>query len=202
MGIHPRLETIWIEIKLKSQTILICCYYRSNFIVSQSTFIAEIQPSIEQALDYTLNIILLGDINVDFLNLRSPDVLDCLTLFNLTNVINEPTRTIGNSSTLIDPVIVSDACQVLDSGTISVDIAISDHKATFVSKRTETPFLKSYTREIWNYKNAIFDELNEKIRQHDWDHLIHNQLTVDEACTNFTEAFIKLCESSIPRKKF
>ena len=51
-------------------------------------------------------------------------------LFNLVNIINEPTRTIGNSSTLIDPVINSDACRVVDSSTISVDIFISDHKAT------------------------------------------------------------------------
>ena len=116
-------------------------------------------------------------------------------------MINEPTRVSGNSSTLIDPILVSDACRVLDAGTISVDNSISDHKATFVSVKTETPLLKSYTREIWNYKNANFEELNEKIRQHDWDHLIRNTISVDEACANFTEAFIQLCESSIPRKK-
>ena len=86
-----------------------------------------------------------------------------------------------NSSTLIDPILVSDACRVLDAGTISVDNSISDHKATFVSVKTETPLLKSYTREVWNYKNANFEELNEKIRQHDWDHLIRNTISVDEA---------------------
>ena len=159
------------------------------------------QPSIEQALDYTPNVILLGDINVDFLNLSNYEILDCLTLFNLSNVIKEPTRVTGNSSTLIDPILVSDACRVLDAGTISVDNSISDHKATFVTMKTETPLLKSYTREVWNYKNANFEELNEKIRQHDWDHLIHNTISVDEACADFTEAFFQLCESSIPRKK-
>ena len=198
---NQRLETIWFEIKLKSQIILFCCYYRSDFNSSQSTFIRELQPSIEQALDYTPNVILLGDINVDFLNLSNYEILDCLTLFNLSNVINEPTRVSGNSSTLIDPILVSDACRVLDAGTISVDNSISDHKATFVSVKTETPLLKSYTREVWNYKNANFEELNEKIRQHVWDHLIRNTISVDEACANFTEAFIQLCESSIPRKK-
>ena len=103
---NHRLETIWVEIKLKSQIILICCYNHSEFIVSQSTFINQLQPFIEQALDYTLNIILLGDINVDFINLSNTQILDCLTLFNLTNIIQEPTRIFGNSSTLIDPIIV------------------------------------------------------------------------------------------------
>ena len=130
---NQRLETNWEGITLKSQfeTILICCYYRSDFSVSQSNFINELQPSIEQALDYTSIVVLLGDINVDFINLSNMQILDYLTLFNLTNVINEPTRISANSSTLIDPIIVSDACQVLDSGTISVANSVSDHKATF-----------------------------------------------------------------------
>ena len=38
---------------------------------------------------------------------------DCLTIFSLKNVLNEPTRVTINLSTLIDPVIVSDACTVL-----------------------------------------------------------------------------------------
>ena len=198
---NQRLETIWFEIKLKSQIILFCCYYRSDFNSSQTTFIRELQPSIEQAIDYTPNVILLGDINVDFLNLSNYEILDCLTLFNLSNVIKEPTRVPGNSSTLIDPILVSDVCRVLDAVTISVDNSISDHKTTFVSVKAETPLLKSYTREVWNYKNANFEELNEKIRQDDWDHLIHNTISVDEACANFTEAFFQLCESSITRKK-
>ena len=196
-----RLETIWVEIKLKSQIILICCYYRSDFIVSQSTFINELQPFIEQALDYTPNIILLGDINVDFINLSNTQILDCPTLFNLTNVIQEPTRIFGNSSTLIDPIIVSDACQVLGSGTISVDNSVSDHKATFVSVKTETPFNKPYFREVWNYNNANFEELNDKIRRYNWDHVINDTLSVDEACNNFTEAYINLYKACIPRKK-
>ena len=68
---NQRLETIWFEIKLKSQIILFCCYYRSDFNSSQTTLIRELQPSIEQALDYTPNVILLGDINVYFLNLSN-----------------------------------------------------------------------------------------------------------------------------------
>ena len=101
------LETIWVEITLKSQTILICCYYRSDLSVTQSNLINELQPSIEKALDYTSNVVLLGDINVDFINLSNTQILDSLTLFNLTNVINEPTRISGNSSTLTDPIIVT-----------------------------------------------------------------------------------------------
>ena len=60
---------------------------------------------------------------------------DCLTIFSLRNLLNEPTKVTINSSTLIDPVIVSDACTVLDSGTMGVDEFISDHKATYIAIR-------------------------------------------------------------------
>lgn len=68
---NPRLETIWVEIKLKTHNILVCCFYRSDFVVSQSVFVTEMQSSIEEALDYTPYVILTGDINIDFLNLTN-----------------------------------------------------------------------------------------------------------------------------------
>lgn len=198
---NQRLEIIWTEVKLKSQILLICCFYRSDFNVSQSVFINEIQPSIEQALDYTPNVILLGDLNIDFINLTNYELHDCLTIYNLSNIIKEPTRILGNSRTLIDPIIVSDGCQILDSGTIDVDHNISDHKATYVSIKTELSFGRPYYRSIWNYKNADFEQLNHKINQFNWDNIINHETTVDEACFNFTETYINLCKSCIPRKK-
>ena len=130
----PRLETIWVEITLKAQNILICCFYHRDFNISQSLFLSELQNCIETALDYTPFVKLTGDINIDFINFTNIQLRDCLSLFNLTNVIiNEPTRIAENSSTLIDPVLVSDACTVLDSGTLTIDNTISDHKATYVS---------------------------------------------------------------------
>ena len=60
----PRLETIWVEVNLKSFTVLVCCFYRSDLTVTQSFFISELQDSIEAALDVTPNVILVADINI------------------------------------------------------------------------------------------------------------------------------------------
>ena len=51
-------------------------------------------------------------------------------------MINEPTRVSDTVSSLIDPVIVSDSFDVLDSGILAVDNSISDHRAIFYSKLT------------------------------------------------------------------
>ena len=124
---------IWVEIKLKDIKVVLCCLYRSDFTASQSIFITEIQNSIESALFYTPHVILTGDINIDFSNLTNYQLRDYMSLFSLRNVITEPTRVTVNSSKFIDPVIVSDACTVLDSGTMDVDEFVSDHKATYIS---------------------------------------------------------------------
>ena len=63
------------------------------------------------------------------------------------------------------------------------------------------PLKVPYFREVWNYNNANFEELNVKIRQNNWDHVINDTLSVDEACNNFTEVYINLCKACIPRKK-
>ncbi|MCG8045972.1 MAG: endonuclease/exonuclease/phosphatase family protein, partial [Candidatus Thiodiazotropha endolucinida] len=197
----PQIETIWVEIKLKDRNLLLCCLYRSDFTASQSVFITDIQNSIEIALDYTPHVILTGDINIDFINLTNSQLRDCLSIFNLRNVLNEPTRVNANSATLIDPVIVSDVCTVLDSGTLSVDEFISDHKATYVSLQINITISMSYYREVWNYKNVDTERLNQLIGTHDWDSVMNENCSVDEACVNFTDIFLKFCKECIPCRK-
>lgn len=130
---NPKIETILLEIQLREIKMLLCCLYRSDFTAWQTLLITEIYNSIEMALDYSPYVILTGDINIDFSNLTNFQLRDCISLFNLRNVITEPTRVTANSSTLIDPVIVSDACIVLYSVTMDVVEYVSDHKAAYIS---------------------------------------------------------------------
>jgi hypothetical protein len=51
------------------------------------------------------NIILTGDLNSDLFSSRNSKFIDTMNLFNLTNVIEKPTRITEHSSTLLDPII-------------------------------------------------------------------------------------------------
>jgi hypothetical protein len=55
--------------------------------------------SLEQALNFTENIIITGDLNVDLLIQTNHKLNEIMTLYDLTNVINEPTR----MGALLDP---------------------------------------------------------------------------------------------------
>ena len=93
----------------------------------------------------------------------------------MRNIITEPTTVTVNSSTLIDPVIVSDACIVLDSGTMDVNEFVSHHKATYISVQTNTNLSTSYYKEVWNFKNADFEWLNNSISTYNWDIIINEK---------------------------
>ena len=125
---------------------------------------------------------------------------DCLSLYSLNNVITEPTRINEHSSTLIDPCLVSDACIVLDSGTMAVSDIISDHRVTYVSIKIDLKLSSSYFREVWDYKHADYERLNDLIEQCDWTALISSSSNIDEACKMFTSTFLCFCKTCIPVK--
>lgn len=87
------------------------------------------QNSAEIALDYSLHVILTGDINIDFSNLTNSRLRDCMSTFSYKSLI----RFTRQLSTLINPLIVAGACIVLDSGNFDMDEFLGDYKATYVS---------------------------------------------------------------------
>ena len=73
------------------------------------------QASTETSLDSCSNVVLVGDINNDCTTISNTHLKGCLSMLNVSSVIN---RILGNSSTLTDPFFVSEACCVLESGTL------------------------------------------------------------------------------------
>ena len=64
--------------------------------------------AIELALQVNENIIITGDLNSNLLCSNNNKFIDLVNIFNLKNVIDKPTRISGNTSTLLDPIILSD----------------------------------------------------------------------------------------------
>ena len=127
---NPNIDAIWNEIMYKGTTFILCNVYRPPN--SNVTFWDNLNISIEMALDYNKNLVIVGDLNDDLLNPNCHHLKNCMLLNNLRNVINEPTRITNTTATLIDPIIISDSIKSLNEGTINVPLEISDHKSTFI----------------------------------------------------------------------
>lgn len=192
-------EVIWVQIKFSHQLLLIALIYRPE--TSTVDFWSRLDYSVSLALDCTSNVILLGDLNIDFLKAPPRYVADMFRVYNLTNVITEPTRITSHSSTLLDPIIVSDTSFVLDSGVLTIDKSISDHCITFATLMFSTHYKSCFKRHVWNYKNADFDLLGSLLSDFDWLNHLDDTSNADEACEMFTSVFMSFVDRCVPSKE-
>ena len=107
----------------------------------------------------------------------------------LNNVITEPTRISDTRQSLLDPILVTDNCDVIDSYVIQVDRQYSDHEATIIFLKIPYNFHKAYKRLVWDYKHADFDKCNELISSFDWESILSSENSMDVNCKNFNDKF-------------
>jgi hypothetical protein len=109
--VDRRQECIWVEIRTKpQQTLLNISYISPQFtdinywtLFNQSIGLAYISP----------NLLIVGDLNIDFLSRTPFYVNDVLSVNGLVSVIHEPTHFTVNSSSSIDPILVSDTIRTI-----------------------------------------------------------------------------------------
>ena len=97
------IEICMLNFKTTSLSLYIMVVYRAptgNF----SLFLNRLDESIRSIYRANLNLILCGDINIDYLtkNDRKRQLDSMLLTYNLTTIVTFPTRPQGTSSTIID----------------------------------------------------------------------------------------------------
>ena len=95
-----------------------------------------------------------------------------MRLNDLKNMITEHIRTRNTRQSLLDPVLVSDNCNVLKSYGIQVDRQYSDHEATIVYLKVPLNSINTYKRSVWDYRNADFERCNKCISSFNWNSII------------------------------
>ncbi len=187
-------ESIWVEIKDKSNKYFICNVYRPpNYSVE---FWHKLNVCIESASELTNQIVIVGDINEDQLNPTNTKLRNILMINNMRNIITEPTRITEHSQTLIDPISVTENIFIYDSGVINSPAEISDHRGTYVYLHCNLTAEIPFKRKVWNYKRADFTLLNHLITTTDWSFI--NDNCVSTACEAFSNKLLELLHVCIP----
>lgn len=143
-------------------------------------------------MEYSPNIVILGDLNEDLLNENYRHLHDVLLTNSLQNIITESTR----GRALLNPIIAPEDLTVYDSGTISNPTQISDHSATFLILPHNYSISAAYRRRCWFYKRANFNQLEENLRSFDLECLKAG--SVNDSCELFTDKSMDFVNSSIP----
>ena len=188
------VEMLWIEVLIPNFKLLVCVVYRPPG--TTESFWDHFDYSLEQALNFTENTIITGDLNVDLLTQTNHKLNEIMTLYDLTNVINEPTR----MGALLDPVIVSNIDIVVDSEVIGVDRSISDHNATMINIKIPYSIKKTYMRKVWQYKHVDLLKLNNEISEFQWESYLKECTDIDIMSSSFTQKYLEIISRNIPSK--
>jgi hypothetical protein len=86
-----------------------------------------------------------------------------VNIFNLKNVIDKSTRISGNTSTLLDPIILSDTLNCNYSDVLKIPRHVSDHDAAIAFIKCPKATSKSFTRDIWLYDQTDFVRFNQTL---------------------------------------
>ena len=111
----------------------------------------------------------------------------------------KPTRCTDISSTCIDPVLIADSLQSLESGTVNVPSHMSDHSGTYTVLEIKCPIPRTYTRDIRIYKDANFDALKRDIATTDWEALFESP-NIDINVLYFNKKLTDFVNQHVPQK--
>ena len=125
-----------------------------------------------------LDVIILGDLNCNLLQDKAESLAlnDFCSTFNLTQLINKPTRVTENGESLIDVVMTTNE-KLIASNDVLMS-TISDHNLIYISLRLKKPKIKPSYVTIRSYSNysadnflsympfhiiSLFDEFNDQV---------------------------------------
>lgn len=202
-------EDIWVILTINNIKILVGCVYHhpvynnQNFINHLSSFLKNARLNIKTK--DVKNIIILGDMNINLLDLDKEDVinyLDILESNDLCNVIDQPTRIQKNCATLIDHVLITNKLVQKHKAYI-IKSDISDHFMQLCE--IQVP-LKNSTRQYKDRKlGRIFNKkamnkFNETVIQNIPNIIEFNILNLNEKAQLLDSVITKAYESCFPLK--
>ena len=166
------LETVWAELYLpKTKPILVGVCYRPP---KQMDFFSLLEQSCLNCNNFSNSeCIILGDFNTDnqHINCKTNQLhvslKHCMSMFDLSQLISNPTRITSTTSTILDLIIVSDPIKINKCGVS--DLGVSDHLLIYCTRKCKKVPVNDHNgvklRSLKNYTKEAFEG---KLQQVDW----------------------------------
>ena len=194
-------ESLWIEILLpKTRPILIGVCYRPP---KDYKFFEKLENDLMNCDRLSdLECYILGDFNVNVMHNKNSGLTKCVSdvcdIFDLCQLISDPTRITDSSKSIIDLIFTSSYEKVSQSGV--VDIGLSDHMMIFCTRKISKGQIgKHQTIQIRSMKNYTAEILNDELCNVDWSGVL-NCDNVHDAWCNFKLEFTKVLDKICPVK--
>ena len=171
--IPPKLETVCLQImKPHSKPFIVTTIYRPPNAPAE--FFDHFEKLIKQIDNENKEIYILGDLNCNLLeekayfNAPTNKLNSLYELYQLSQLIKEPTRITMKSSSLIDHVVTNTPEKISHSGVIHT--GISDHSLIYAIRKIKA-FQKTDCVEIRNMKNFNESKFIEELYKQHWEYI-------------------------------
>ena len=192
----PNIEAMWLEVRSANNKFFLCvAYRRPNF----NDFWNVLQENINVVNEtHAAKIFIAGDLNADPNTIEGIKMSEFVFVNRLCTHINEPTRITENSQSLLDQ-FISNIQYAVKSVHVSPPVSSNDHctieaKLLFRQKKA-----RSYSRIMWDFKNANFNLFREIIASADWDDCFVRD-DIEYAATLWAEKLMNAAKRCIPHK--
>ena len=194
------IEICAVKLHISSYTIIIITVYRSP-TGNIAHFLSNLEAALNQIYSNTVNIILCGDFNINYLvdNQNKQALNSLLTSYNLSSIIDFPTRIHNDSKTLIDNIFINKLTNINYSVYPLIN-GLSDHDAQVLNLLDIT--VLDERKELYSYRKINTYSLNEfqtKLSYETWE-TVFNDNDTDTIFNNFLNTFLKLFNASFPKK--
>ena len=192
------IESIFVEISIGKQKWCIISTYRSEDI-KVDDYINKLSKSLDQVFNTYENVILMGDINIDFLNKISPKFKKLLNLcdtFGLENLIKSPTCFQGDPPSSIDLILTNKNRSFINSKVVATGLSdwhgmVTTMLRAHIKKIEPT---KITYRSLKNFsEQAFLQEIEECMQNRDFSNEI-------EPFESFSNDFKNILERYAPKK--
>ena len=171
------IELLWLEITTNNKTLLTGVCYRppGQNRTDVTLFLNELERSLENVKSLQSDAI-LGDFNDKCISWNDDlatselgkKLYDLAQINTFTQLIKEPTRYVGDTTTLLDLIFTDSPHLCYHSGVSSL-LANLDHCTIHCSLNISTYKNKAFKRTVWDYKATNINEINESLNSAPWD---------------------------------
>ena len=119
--------------------------------------------------------------------------------FSMTQLIDQSTQILANSSSLIDLIITDQVDMLVDSGFLPSPRDKSHHEIIYGKLNLDAPLPPPYNRRVWDYNEANHSLIKETLLNTNWE-AISEKSTPDEAVKDFTDIVLLTTSQFIPNK--
>ena len=146
--------------------------------------------------------LLLGDFNTDYQQINSKtnqltvSLKHFMSMFDLSQIIKNPTRITKLTSTILDLILVSDPNKISNSGVLSY--SVSDHQMIYCTRKIrKSPGKQTDAVKLRSMKNYTKEAFNVQLQEVDWREVLECN-TVEEAWSIFKCKFLATIDKISP----